>query len=73
MVRSKIGRYQIRGKLGRGGMGTVYRAFDPSFDREVALKVLPTQFLHDTTFHARFKREAKIIASLEHPYYFLAS
>ena len=67
MVRSKIGRYQIRGKLGRGGMGTVYRAFDPNFDREVAVKVLPTQFLHDSTFQARFKREAKIIASLEHP------
>jgi len=67
MVRSKIGRYQIRGKLGRGGMGTVYRAFDPNFDREVAVKVLPSQFLHDSTFQARFKREAKIIASLEHP------
>lgn len=48
-------------------MATVYRAFDPSFDREVAIKVLPREFLHDPEFRQRFKREIKIIAALEHP------
>ncbi|HEY2981276.1 MAG TPA: serine/threonine-protein kinase, partial [Anaerolineales bacterium] len=45
----------------------VYRAYDPSFDREVAIKVLPREFLHDPQFHDRFKREIKTIAALEHP------
>jgi hypothetical protein len=48
-------------------MATVYHAFDPSFARDVAIKVLPREFLHDPNFHARFEREAQIIASLEHP------
>jgi serine/threonine protein kinase len=47
-------------------MATVYRAYDPLFEREVALKVLPPQLLHDPTFQARFAREAKTIATLEH-------
>jgi hypothetical protein len=47
-------------------MATVYRAYDPLFEREVALKVLPSQLLHDPTFQARFAREAKTIATLEH-------
>lgn len=63
----KIGRYQIKSELGRGGMATVYRAFDPSFDREVAIKVLPREMLHDPQFRSRFEREIKMIASLEHP------
>jgi serine/threonine protein kinase len=63
----KIGRYEIKAELGRGGMATVYRAFDPSFDREVAIKVLPREFLHDPQFRDRFKREIKTIAALEHP------
>jgi len=67
MTPEKIGRYEIRSELGRGGMATVYRAFDPSFDREVAIKVLPKEFLHDPAFQERFKREIKIIAALEHP------
>jgi serine/threonine protein kinase len=46
-------------------MATVYRAFDPRFKREVAIKVLPSQFLHDTQFKARFEREAETLASLE--------
>ncbi len=62
-----IGRYEIRAELGRGGMATVYRAFDPRFKREVALKVLPLQFMHDPQFRARFEREAEVIAALEHP------
>ncbi len=67
MIPEKIGRYQVKAELGRGGMATVYRAFDPSFDREVAIKVLPREFLHDPQFHDRFKREIKTIAALEHP------
>ena len=61
-----IGRYEIRGELGRGGMATVMRAYDPMFKREVALKVLPREFLHDPAFRARFEREAQVIAALEH-------
>ncbi len=48
-------------------MATVYRAFDPSFDREVAIKVLPREMMHDPQFRSRFEREIKMIASLEHP------
>ena len=64
---SKIGRYEIKAELGRGGMATVYRAYDPSFDREVAIKVLPREMLHDPQFRGRFDRELKIVAGLEHP------
>ena len=66
MIPQVIGRYEIRGRLGQGGMATVYLAYDPNFAREVAIKVLPPQFLHDSTFRARFRREAQTIASLEH-------
>ena len=48
-------------------MATVYRAYDPSFDREVAVKVLPREMVHNLVFRVRFKRELKMIASLEHP------
>ncbi len=61
-----IGRYEIRGELGRGGMATVMRAYDPMFKREVAIKVLPREFLHDPAFRARFEREAQVVAALEH-------
>ena len=63
-----IGRYEILRELGRGGMATVYLARDPAFGRQVAVKVLPPQFLHEQQFRARFQREARIIAALEHPY-----
>ncbi len=63
----KIGRYEIKAELGRGGMATVYRANDPRFEREVAVKVLPREMLHDPNFRTRFEREAKTIAMLEHP------
>jgi len=63
----KIGRYKIKSELGRGGMATVYRAYDPSFDREVAIKVLPREMLHEPQFRSRFERELKIVAGLEHP------
>ncbi len=62
----KIGRYEIKSELGRGGMATVYKAYDPRFEREVALKVLPREMLHDAQFRVRFEREAKTIAALEH-------
>lgn len=48
-------------------MATVYLGFDPRFNREVAIKILPKQFLHDSNFRARFEREAQTIAALEHP------
>ncbi len=67
MESKKFGRYEIRGEIGRGGMATVYHAYDPRFEREVALKVLPHEMLHDVQFRTRFEREAKTIAMLEHP------
>ncbi len=66
-IPEQFGRYVIKAELGRGGMATVYRAFDPRFDREVALKVLPREMLHDPQFRSRFEREIKLVASLEHP------
>ncbi|GAB4481119.1 MAG: hypothetical protein OHK0031_02780 [Anaerolineales bacterium] len=63
----KIGRYEIKSELGRGGMATVYKAYDPRFEREVAVKVLPHEMLHDPQFRVRFEREAKTVALLEHP------
>ncbi len=66
MPADKIGRYHIKNELGRGGMATVYQAYDPNFERDVALKVLPRAFLHDPQFRARFEREAKMVAALEH-------
>lgn len=62
----KIGRYEIEDDLGRGGMATVYKACDPLFEREVAVKVLPPSMLHDPKFRKRFEREGKLIARLEH-------
>jgi len=66
MSLEKIGRYQISKELGRGGMATVYQAYDPNFERDVAIKVLPRAFLHDPQFRVRFEREAKTVAALEH-------
>ena len=61
----RIGRYEIRGEVGRGGMAVVYRAYDPNFEREVAIKVLPAS-LTDPNLRRRFEREARTIARLEH-------
>jgi tRNA A-37 threonylcarbamoyl transferase component Bud32 len=63
---SNFGQYRILEPLGRGGMATVYRAYEASLDRYVALKVLPADSLNDPEFTARFRREAKVIAALEH-------
>lgn len=62
-----IGRYEIQSELGRGGMATVFLAHDPLIGRDVAVKVLPREFLHDPSFRGRFEREARTIAMLEHP------
>jgi serine/threonine-protein kinase len=67
MTLQKIGRYEIKSELGRGGMATVYKAYDPLPDREVAIKVLPREMLHDPQFRVRFEREIKTVAVLEHP------
>lgn len=67
MITGKFGRYEIKSEIARGGMATVFHAYDPSFERDVALKVLPQVFLHDPQFRTRFEREAKMIARLEHP------
>jgi len=66
LIGQNLGQYQIRMLLGRGGMSTVYLAYQPSMERTVAIKVLPPEFLHDETFLARFQQEARVIARLEH-------
>lgn len=65
---TKIGPYDIRGVLGFGGMGEVYRARDARLGREVALKVLPQAVATDPQRIARFEREAQLLASLNHPH-----
>lgn len=62
-----IGRYHIQAELGRGGMSTVYLAHDPHFERDVAIKLLPVELSHHTTFRRRFEREAKVVAALADP------
>ncbi len=64
---TRIGSYEIVGSLGAGGMGEVYRAKDPALGREVAIKVLPDAFANDSDRLARFEREAKALAALNHP------
>lgn len=62
-----VGAYQIEKQLGTGGMATVYKAHHTKLDRYVAIKVMHPQLLEDENFHARFEREARIVAKLEHP------
>ena len=62
-----LGPYSVTAKIGEGGMGEVYRARDTKLDRDVALKVLPEAFTQDPDRLARFEREAKVLASLNHP------
>jgi serine/threonine-protein kinase len=64
---TRLGPYQILSALGAGGMGEVYRARDTKLDRAVAIKILPDAFAADTERIARFEREAKTLASLNHP------
>src|ERR1700687_694972 len=64
---AKLGRYEIGAKIGEGGMGEVYRARDEKLNRDVAIKILPEAFAQDSDRLARFKREAQVLASLNHP------
>ena len=62
-----LGHYSVTAKIGEGGMGEVWQARDTTLDRDVALKVLPEAFTSDPDRLARFEREAKVLASLNHP------
>jgi eukaryotic-like serine/threonine-protein kinase len=64
---TKLGPYEIQSPLGAGGMGEVYRATDTKLGRDVALKVLPAEMAQDPDRLARFRREAKALAQLDHP------
>src|SRR3990172_10802999 len=64
---SRLGRYEIIGPLGKGGMGEVYRARDTQLDREVAVKVLADHLTARSDAIKRFEREAKAVAALSHP------
>jgi eukaryotic-like serine/threonine-protein kinase len=64
---SRVGVYQVGSRLGAGGMGEVYRARDTRLGRDVALKVLPLDWAADTDRRARIDREARVLASLNHP------
>src|SRR6186997_979528 len=59
--------HRIDGQIGKGGMGVVYRATDIRLDRPVALKVVAAEYAQDEAFAARFKRESRLAASLDHP------
>src|SRR5215471_4246238 len=67
MIGTRIAHYEITAHLGSGGMGDVYQASDTRLDRKVAIKVLPEIFATDAGRMARFEREAKVLASLNHP------
>jgi serine/threonine-protein kinase len=67
MIGTTLSNFKITAKLGEGGMGEVYRATDSKLDREVAIKVLPEGFTRDPERLARFEREARVLASMNHP------
>jgi Tol biopolymer transport system component len=67
MIGKTLGNFEITSQLGKGGMGEVYQAKDRKLGRDVAIKVLPEEFARDTDRVARFQREAKLLASLNHP------
>ena len=67
-VGSRLGHYDVTALIGEGGMGQVYQATDTNLDRQVAIKVLPDAFSGDPDRLARFEREAKVLASLNHLY-----
>src|ERR1035437_1298791 len=64
---TKLGSYEVLSQIGAGGMGEVYQAHDTKLGRDVAIKVLPEAFAHDAERLSRFQREAKMLASLNHP------
>ena len=65
---ARLGPYEIQSAIGKGGMGEVYRARDTKLQRDVAIKILPSQFAADPERLARFEREAQLLASLNHPH-----
>ena len=67
MIGSKLAHYEITGHLGSGGMGDVYQATDSKLGRSVAIKLLPEAFARDAERVARLEREARLLASLNHP------
>ncbi len=67
-LRSSIAHYRISSKIGAGGMGEVYRATDTKLGRDVALKILPAEMACDPERLARFRREARAVAALNHPH-----
>src|SRR5436853_70571 len=67
MIGTKLAHYEITSHLGSGGMGDVYQATDSKLGRSVAIKLLPEAFTHDADRSARFEREARVLASLNHP------
>src|SRR5687768_16800073 len=64
----RLGVYEIRERIGAGGMGEVYRAHDTKLGRDVAIKVLPPAFAADRDRRDRFEREARVLASVNHPH-----
>ena len=68
MIGKKLRAYEITEEIGSGGMATVFRAYQPSMDRHVAIKVIHSNILHDRALRERFQREARLIARLEHPH-----
>jgi serine/threonine protein kinase len=67
MIGTMLAHYEITAQLGKGGMGEVYQAKDQKLGRDVAIKVLPEELAKDPDRAARFQREAKLLASLNHP------
>src|SRR5437867_12073673 len=67
MIGTKLAHYEITAHLGSGGMGDVYQATDSKLGRDVAIKLLPEAFTHDADRAARLEREARVLASLNHP------
>ena len=68
LIGKTLGQYQIVEQIGVGGMATIFKAYQPSIDRYVAVKILPSQLAEDENFVKRFAHEAKAIAALEHPH-----
>ena len=63
-----LGQYQLRERMGTGGMGTVYRAYQASLKREIAIKVMSPMLAAQPNYMERFNREAQTVAALEHPH-----
>jgi len=68
MIDKKLGPYDLLGEIGKGGMATVYRAYQPNMDRFVAIKIINQTVLDDEEVRQRFQQEARLIARLEHPH-----